>query len=156
VTAVTRAGRRRLRLTGEMDLPMWWTRCGVDAPAPAVWRLLLDLDAWPRWGPTVSAARLDDGGRILSPGATGSVRTPVGVWLPFTVTELREGSAGDDDVPWSWSWRVAGVPATRHEVRATSTRSCAVAFGAPVWAPAYLPVLAVGLDRLARLAHGTP
>jgi hypothetical protein len=51
-----------------MDLPMWWARCAVDAPATVVWRLLVDLDAWPRWGPTVSAARLDDGRRVLSPG----------------------------------------------------------------------------------------
>lgn len=140
-----------------MTLPMWWTRCAVDAPAPVVWRLLVDLDAWPRWGPTVSAARLDDGGRVLRPGATGAVRTPVGVWLPFTVTELTEppSPTAGDAAGWSWSWRVAGVPATGHQVRATGERSSAVAFGAPVWAPAYLPVLAVALDRLARLAQST-
>jgi Polyketide cyclase / dehydrase and lipid transport len=148
-----------------MDLPMWWARRAVDAPAPVVWRLLVDLDAWPRWGPTVSAARLDDGRRVLSPGATGAVRTPVGVWLPFTVTELTEPPSPTEPTEltapnaegatagWSWSWRVVGVPATRHDVRATGERSSAVAFGAPVWAPAYLPVLAVSLDRLARLAQ---
>jgi hypothetical protein len=142
-----------------MHVPMWWSRCAVDAPAPVVWRLLVDLDAWPRWGPTVSAARLDDGGRVLSAGATGAVRTPVGVWLPFTVTALTEPpwpGAADAAEPWAWSWRVAGVPATRHEVRATGAGSCVVAFGAPVWAPAYLPVLAVGLDRIARLAQPAP
>jgi hypothetical protein len=130
----------------------------VEAPSSDVWRLLVDLDAWPQWGPTVSGARLDDGSRRLSAGATGAVRTPVGVWLPFTVTELTEpaGSAAAPEGVWAWSWRVAGVPATRHEVRATGDRSCVVALGAPVWAAAYLPVLAVGLDRIARLATRRP
>ena len=30
----------------------------IAAPAPAVWEVLTDLDAWPKWGPTVQRAEL--------------------------------------------------------------------------------------------------
>ena len=124
---------------------MWWSRKAVAAPAGSVWDLLVDLDAWPRWGPTVSAARLDDGGRVLTRGARGAVRTPVGVWVPFEVTDLTELD--------EWSWTVGGVPATTHRVR-NEGHGCVVALGAPWWAPAYLPVLEVATRRLAGLAEG--
>jgi hypothetical protein len=127
---------------------MWWSRRTVDVPASAVWDLLVDLDAWPTWGPTVTAARLDDGGRTLTRGAHGAVRTPLGLWLPFEVTELVETPAFAH-----WSWSVAGVPATTHRVRQEG-RGCVVELGAPWWAPAYLPVLELGTRRLADLAEG--
>lgn len=123
-----------------------------------VWRLLVDLDSWPRWGPTVTAARLDDGGRVLAPGVRGAVRTPVGLWVPFEVTELVppqdhvEPAAGDDHIA-RWSWSVAGVPATTHRVRPDGS-GCVAELGAPWWAPAYLPVLELGTRRLAALASG--
>src|SRR5690348_5627496 len=112
----------------------WWSRNQVGAPAASVWDLLIDLDAWPLWGPTVTAARLDDGGRTLTAHARGSVRTPAGLWLPFEVTELTPQR--------QWSWTVVGVPATTHRVRAEDG-GCVVELGAPWWAPAYLPVLEV-------------
>ena len=123
----------------------WWSRRAVAAPAAVLWDLLVDLDAWPRWGPTVSAARLEDGGRVLGPRARGAVRTPVGVWLPFEVTELHHQA--------HWSWSVAGVPATTHRVRAQGD-GCVVELGAPWWGAAYLPVLEVATRRLAALAEG--
>ncbi|GAA2161477.1 SRPBCC family protein [Pedococcus bigeumensis] len=131
---------------------MWWSRRPVGAPAESVWGLLVDLDAWPRWGPTVTAARLDDGGRVLTRGARGAVRTPAGLWVPFEVTELVETPELRQ-----WSWSVAGVPATTHRVGATARvegRGCVVELGAPWWAPAYLPVLELGTRRLAALAEG--
>ena len=67
-------------------------RLGVDVAAPAelAWRQLSDLDCWPDWGPTVRSARLDDGTRLLSAGATGSLQTALGPWLPFRVEDWRE------------------------------------------------------------------
>ena len=64
-------------------------RLGIDVAAPSelAWAELVELDAWPRWGPTVRSARLDDGTRRLTAGATGSVQTSVGLWLPFRVDE---------------------------------------------------------------------
>jgi hypothetical protein len=63
--------------------------------------------------------------------------------LPFEITEYVEGR--------SWAWRVAGVPATRHEVIPTDT-GCRISFGVPLWAPAYLGVMAIALPRIAELA----
>ena len=63
--------------------------------------------------------------------------------MPFEITEVVDGE--------SWKWRVAGVPATGHVVESTD-RGCRVTFTAPSWAPFYLPVLALGLSRLERLA----
>src|SRR5690349_1207557 len=98
----------------------------VDAPADAAWRELVDLDRWPGWGPTVRAARLGDGTRLLRDGSTGAVQTPLGVWLPFAVTDWR-----DDGQSRSWSWQVAGVPATSHSVTALGASRCRVEMSVP-------------------------
>ncbi|WP_229745899.1 SRPBCC family protein [Rhodococcoides trifolii] len=114
----------------------------IAAPPEAVWKVIVDLRDWPVWGPTVSAADLDDDGPLRS-GSRGKVWTPVGVPLPFVITEFDDGRA--------WAWRVAGVPATRHEVIPTR-EGCTLSFGVPIWAPAYLPVMAVALPRIELLA----
>ncbi|KQP29340.1 SRPBCC family protein [Aeromicrobium sp. Leaf272] len=114
----------------------------VDVAPDAVWSLLVDLDAWPRWGPSVRRAALDDGGE-LGLGARGHVWTAVGVRLSFEVTSFDPGR--------SWAWRVAGVPATTHAVRPDGD-GCRASMGAPLWAPAYLPVLAAALVRIDRIA----
>ena len=114
----------------------------VDAPTAAVWRLLVDLDAWPEWGPTVRRAALEDA-EELGGGVRGRVWTPVGLSLPFTITEFVPGRR--------WAWSVAGVPATAHEVRPDG-RGCRVRFEVPWWASAYLPVCAVALGRIAEMA----
>lgn len=116
----------------------------VDAPAHVVWDLLVDLSAWPRWGPSVRRAELHDGATALSLGARGTVWTAAGVPLPFTITEYRPGRR--------WGWTVAGVPATGHEVRPTS-EGCQASFEVPWWAAAYLPVCAVALARIDSLAQ---
>lgn len=119
-----------------------WTTDRVIAAAPeAVWALLVDLEAWPRWGPTIARAKLSHSG-ALALGSTGTVSTVFGVALPFTVTEFEPGRC--------WAWQVAGVPATRHEVRRALSGSV-VSFGVPPWAPAYLAVCAVALRRIDRI-----
>lgn len=120
---------------------MWTVSRNLEASAGAVWQILTDLDAWPVWGPTVSGAELD--GSAFELGATGRVWTPVGVPLPFAISELDPGR--------SWAWRVAGVPATRHGVEPTDT-GCRAWMSAPLWAPGYLPVLAIALRRIGELA----
>lgn len=114
----------------------------VDAEPDVVWSLLVDLDAWPRWGPSVRSASLDDPAP-LGLGSTGQVRTAVGLALPFTITSFEPGR--------SWAWSVAGVPATTHAVR-PARGGCVLSMGAPLWAPAYLPVLAAALVRIDRIA----
>ncbi|MGU3290913.1 SRPBCC family protein [Williamsia sp. M5A3_1d] len=115
----------------------------IDTPAASVWDVITDLTAWPEWGPSVSGAQLDSPGG-LSAGAQGKVWTPVGVPLPFTITEFTPGRA--------WAWRVAGIPATRHEVIPRGENRCVLSFGVPLWAPAYLTIMAIALPRIERLA----
>ena len=114
----------------------------VPAAPSAAWRVLTDLDLWPRWGPTVTAAELAGGGRQLSPGARGRVRTPAGLWLPFEVTDLVPGER--------WVWRVAGVPATGHRVEGHRD-GCRVVFEVPTLAAPYGLVCRLALARIADL-----
>ena len=114
----------------------------IDAPADTVWKVLVDPEAWPQWGPTVAGAELDGGALTL--GATGRVRTPIGVALPFTITEFEPGRR--------WAWAVAGVPATAHSVEPDGA-GCVASMAAPWWAPAYLPVLAIALRRVEKMVR---
>lgn len=120
----------------------------VGASADLAWAELVELDCWPHWGPSVRSARLDDGTRRLSAGATGAVQTAVGAWLPFRVEDWY-----DDGVRRAWTWRVAGVPATGHTVTSTGPSTCRVEMSVPWWAPAYLGVVAVALPRIRRRAE---
>ncbi|MGZ8178022.1 SRPBCC family protein [Williamsia sp. SKLECPSW1] len=115
----------------------------MPVPARAAWDVIVDLDAWPQWGPSVSGAELDGPGPLAA-GSRGRVWTPVGVPLPFEITEFDDGRA--------WAWRVLGIPATRHEVIPTGD-GCVVSFGVPLWAPGYLAVMALALPRIERLAR---
>ncbi len=117
---------------------MWTTSRNIAAPAGAVWAALTSLSAWPRWGPTVVGAELDGGGPLRL-GARGTVWTPVGVPLPFEITEFVPDQM--------WGWKVAGVPATKHGVTPDGAL-CRVWMSSPLWAPGYLPVLAVALRRI--------
>ncbi len=120
---------------------VWTVDRQIQASADSVWRILIDLEMWPRWGLTVARAELD--GAAFELGATGRVWTPVGVPLPFVISELDPGR--------SWAWRVAGVPATNHGVEPADS-GCRLWMSAPVWAPAYLPVLELALRRIERIA----
>ena len=114
-----------------------------DAPAAALWSLLTDLEAWPRWGPTVRRATLDSARFGL--GSRGTVTTMVGLDLRFEVTEFADGA--------HWGWRVAGVDATDHIVEPLGPDRCAVSFGVPWPLAPYLAVCRLALARLAVLAE---
>ncbi len=115
----------------------------IAAPADVVWQLLADVREWPSWGPSVRKAVLHGGEPILSSGARGTVWTVAGVTVPFEITEFVPARR--------WCWKVAGVTATGHEVTPVG-EGCRVRFEVPWWATPYLPVCALGLDRLAKLA----
>lgn len=114
----------------------------ADVDPAAVWGVLVDLDAWPQWGPTVQGAELSERGP-LRVGSHGKVTTALGISLPFTITELEIGR--------HWAWEVAGIGATRHEVWPEDGGS-RIVFGVPWWATAYLPVCAIALPRIAAIA----
>lgn len=113
----------------------------IRCPVGSVWTILTRVAAWPEWGPTVAGATVPSG--VVGPGSSGTVRTVVGLTLPFSITGFEEGR--------SWAWSVAGIPATTHHVRPTAD-GCVVTFTVPWWAPAYLPVCALALRRIDRLA----
>ena len=121
---------------------MWTVSRRPLASPEAAWKILTDLDAWPKWGPSVVGAEVDGG--LLTLGVKGRVWTPVGLPLPFEITEFVPGR--------SWGWKVAGVPATRHGVDPDGEGS-RVWMSAPGWAPGYLPVLAVALRRIDVIAR---
>jgi hypothetical protein len=117
----------------------------IAAPPSAAWRLLVDLDAWPTWGPSVRGARLDRPHTALALGATGTVQTSLGVSLPFVITEFEPGRL--------WSWTVAGVPATRHwvEPRGDGVR---IGMAVPWWSSPYAAVCSVALRRIEAMLTG--
>ena len=121
------------------------TRMIAAAPT-AVWRVLVDLEAWPKWGPTVSGARLDAPHTELGLDVTGSVQTSLGFTVPFVVTEFEAGR--------HWAWKVAGVPATHHRVEPAGDHTRA-AISVPLWAAPYLTVCAIGLRRIDSLVTGS-
>lgn len=120
------------------------TSLTVPAPASSVWDVLVDLDQWPAWGPSVRAAELDHGGRRLHAAARGSVTTAVGVSVPFRVTRWVAGL--------QWTWDVAGLPATSHAVRPLGPGRCELVFGVPWLAAPYLAVCRIAMRRIADLA----
>ena len=105
------------------------------------WDLLVDTTRWSEWGPSVTAVDAPD--VRLRAHSTGRVRTAVGVWVPFTVSEFDDGR--------SWAWTVAGVTATTHTVE-PAPGGCRVTFGVPAVAAAYALVCRVALRRIERLA----
>lgn len=114
----------------------------VDAPADRIWELFTDTHAWPHWGPTVlDVASLS---RFIGPGARGSVKTPLGIWVAFQITEFDPGR--------SWSWRVLGVPITGHVVEPLSESSSRATITLPCWAAPYAAVCQRALSKIARMA----
>ena len=104
-----------------------WVEREIGAPVEEAWALLVDVERWAEWGPSVAAAGLD--GERFEAGATGWVKTAVGVRLPFVITAVDDGK--------QWSWKVAGIPATDHRVRPLDNGRCSVGFGIPPLAAPY-------------------
>lgn len=117
----------------------------MAAPAEVVWDLLVTVEAWPHWGPSVRRVELDTA-RIVA-GSRGTVVTVGGLRLPFEITDFEPGRR--------WAWRVAGVAATDHRVRPVGSGSEAC-FGVPLPVAPYSAVCAMALRRLDRLAQGAP
>lgn len=115
----------------------------IAAPAQSVWSILIDTQAWPRWGPSVSAVEHD--GRFIGPGSQGRVQTAIGFRLPFLVTEFVDGEY--------WAWKVAGIQATGHRVTPIDDARCRLSFVVPTLAAPYLAVCRLAVGRIRGIAE---
>jgi hypothetical protein len=113
----------------------------INASPQAVWELLTDTTRWVSWGPSITAVESSD--RFIRLGSTGRVRTAVGLWAPFAVTEMKQGRY--------WSWHVFGVPATGHRVDRLAEGTCRLFFLVPVFGAPYIVVCKIALHRIARI-----
>ena len=111
----------------------------VAAPPEEVWELLARPEHWPAWGPSVTAVECSD--LTVRVGSRGRVRTVVGIWLPFTVTEVEAGR--------SWAWRIGRWAATGHRVEDVGDGRARVVFEVPWWAAPYALVCRRALGRVA-------
>jgi uncharacterized protein YndB with AHSA1/START domain len=66
---------------------MWSTEFTIDTTTPpsAVWRLLADVDSWPRWNGAVGQVELDG---PFAAGTTGRLTPPAQESLPFRLVEV--------------------------------------------------------------------
>ena len=63
----------------------------IEAPIERAWELLIELEQWPKWGPSVTGMRTSagEGSRWLSRGLKGEVQLAGLVWAPFVVTDFE-------------------------------------------------------------------
>lgn len=108
------------------------------APCLQLWDLITDTSRWPEWGPSVRAVECPD--RVIRKGSRGRVRTALGTWAGFVITDFEEGR--------SWSWTVMGVPATGHRVEPAGSGMCRLVFEVPILVSAYAVVCKIALDRI--------
>ena len=104
-----------------------------------LWNLITDTSQWPRWGPTVKAVRTSK--RYISKGSEGQVLTPLGIWLPFVVTDYEH--------EYFWNWKVASVRATGHRLQIADAGNATLWFEVPVIAFPYIAICRMALTRIA-------
>ncbi|MDT8419526.1 MAG: SRPBCC family protein [Desulfuromonadales bacterium] len=114
----------------------------IEAPIEKVWDILTDTRQWPLWGPSISAVACSQ--RHITAGATGRVKTVIGIWVPFRILRF--------DPPSYWSWLVAGVPATGHRLQPLGPGRCALTFEVPAPVFPYALVCRRALNNISRLA----
>lgn len=113
--------------------------CGLDE----VWRVVTDTEQWVQWGPSVSRVRCAQ--RYIDSSSTGSVRTVLGFWVPFTITGY--------EYLHFWSWRVGGFEATGHRLVAINGKTCRLSFDLPWWSFPYAVVCLIALGRISRICE---
>ncbi len=79
--------------------------------------------------------------RFIRKGTEGRIKTAVGIWLPFSITEYKEGHF--------WSWKVGGIRTTGHRVETQEEGLCKLTFEVPVLAAPYVYICKIALDRIA-------
>lgn len=118
----------------------------IAAPATTLWALLAQPHRWPEWGPSVRDVECSDD--EIRVGTHGRIRTPIGLWLPFSITAVEPGH--------TWHWRVAGLTATGHRIEPVDDHHARVVFEIPPWGLPYAIVCRAALRNLARRADEVP
>lgn len=119
-----------------MDVPVV-----IAASLEDVWTVLIDTTRWPLWGPSVKEVECTQ--RYIEAGSEGRVKTPVGIWLGFKVTEFKPLQC--------WSWDVVGVPATGHRVEAIPEGGTRLVFEVPLLAMPYAGICYMAGKRIAAI-----
>ncbi len=110
-----------------------------------LWDLLTDTTRWLDWGPSINAVRCE--GRYIRAGSKGRIRTALGIWAPFIVTEWVHQQY--------WSWRVFNIRATGHRIDAIDANCCRLTFEVPLWAGPYVMICKLAAHRIARCLEPT-
>ena len=116
----------------------------IHAAPESGWDILTDTTQWPRWGPSVSSVSCSD--RYIQKNASGRIWLPVGLSVPFRVTEYEHGTY--------WGWKVAGIRATGHRLIPYGDSTCKICFEMPVYWLPYSIVCHAALQRIAFLLEG--
>jgi len=65
---------------------------------------------------------------------------PLGIWLPFIITEYEHGRF--------WSWKVASIRATGHRIQTTESGGCYLWFDMPMITMPYLLICRTAPNRI--------
>ena len=109
----------------------------------SAWRVVTDTACWAQWGPSITRVRCSH--RFVGPGSTGSVRTALGFWVPFAITDYEHLRF--------WSWRVGRFRATGHRLTAIGEHACRLSFDLPWWAFPYVLICLAALARIGRICE---
>jgi len=114
------------------------SRC-IKASPEALWDILTDTTRWPTWGPSVVDVQCPH--KRIQKGSRGRVKTALGLWIPFLVTDF--------ELERYWSWRVFGVRATGHRVEKCAEGLSRLTFEVPLLGAPYVIVCRGAISRIA-------
>ncbi len=144
-TAAARTRSEPVKRTAPLDGSLTVSARGQVLPEVA-WQRYAEIARWPQWSPQIASVRAS--AERIAPGVTGTVRSPIGVGVPFTVDEVDEPGRS-----WTWTVRIWPVRVRlSHTVRPAhpGTRTDLQLHGPLPVLLAYAPLARLALRRLVR------